>query len=210
MNRLIALFLLLVSSLAFAESIELSTGEVVDGKLIDFPKDVTIELTDGTKKTVPYTGITSIYKKSAPQSFSPFLGKGKDKDINGPGEKKPELGKVDTDSFSETDATKGAYGTPTLTFETWKRAAAADDIDGMVNCYAEYKKNDIKKGLKKLNKKTREEMKTAMIETIFTPNQPYYQGDSAMMEVSWSKGLASATQTLKFKLENNKDWKIVE
>lgn len=208
MNRLIPLLLLFISPLALAESIELSTGEVVDGKLIDFPKDVTIQLTDGTKKTVPYTGITSIYKKSPPQSFSPFLGK--DKDADAKGEKKSELGKVDNDSFAETDPSKGPYGTPTLTFETWKKAATNDDLDGMVNCYVAYKKNDIKKGLKKLSKKTREDMKTAMIETIFTPSAPYYQGDSAIMEVSWSKGLASETQTLKFRLENSKDWKIVE
>ena len=53
-------------------------------------------------------------------------------------------------------------------------------------------------------------MKNAMIETIFTPTEPYYQGESAIMEVSWSKGPASQTQTLKFSIENGKDWKIVE
>lgn len=175
----------------------------MDGKVLNLPKEIMIELSDGSKKTVPYTDITSIYKKEIPQSYTPFLNKNKDA-------KKSPLEKEAADSFAELDTDKGPYGTPSLTFETWRKAAMADDIDGMVNCYAEYRKNDIKKGLKKLNKKTREDMKTAMIETIFTPNQPYYQGDSAIMEVSWSKGLASQTQTLKFKLEKNKDWKIVE
>lgn len=199
------LSLLFVSPLAFAESIELSTGEVMDGKLIDFPKDVTVELPDGTKKTIPYLGITSIFKTTQPRSYTPFLNKDKDKS-----KKDQPLDKATKDSFDDLDADKGPYGTPSATFETWRKAALNDDISAMADCYVSYRKDDIKKDLKKLSKKTRKDMKNAMIETIFTPTEPYYQGESAIMEVSWSKGPASQTQTLKFSIENGKDWKIVE
>lgn len=207
MKKLIALGILLSSPLVLAESIELSTGEVLDGKLLDFPKDVTVELPDGTKRVIPYLGISSIFKKNAPPSYTPFLNKS---DKAPQGEGKTTLDKVEKNDFDEMDPAKGPFGTPMLTFDTWKKAALADDIDAMANCYVAYRKDDIKKNLKKISKKTRQEMKNAMIETIFTPSQTYYQGQSAIMEVSWTKGLASETQTLKFSLENNKDWKIVE
>ena len=73
MKKLLLLLIVLTSSLVWAESIELSTGEVLDGKLSDFPKDVTIELSDGNKKKIPYAEITSIYKNTPPQTYKPFL-----------------------------------------------------------------------------------------------------------------------------------------
>lgn len=193
------------ASQTFAESIALSTGEVIDGNLVEFPKDVTIQLQDGTKKTVPYQSITSIYKNSPPQTYTPFLSSDK--------QHKKTLD--DKSSSSElltfaNDEVPGPYSSPIQTFQTWKNAALQDDIDGMSNCYISSRKGDVKKDLKKLPKKSRDEMKRAMIETIFTPSQPYYQGELAIMEVSWTKGLASQTQTLKFSLEGNKEWKILE
>lgn len=206
MKKIILLSFVLASPLVMAESIELSTGEVVDGKLVEFPKEVTIELTDGSKMKIPYEGINSIYKVTAPRSYTPFLTKDKEKD----GKKDKGLDKAVDNSFEDMDASKGPYATPTLTFQTWKKAAMNDDIDGMANCYSSSKKNSVKKDLKKISKKTREEMRSAMTQTIFTPNEPYYQGEFAIMEVSWTKGLASQNQTLKFTLENNKEWKIAE
>jgi hypothetical protein len=200
MKKMIILAVFLSCPLSWAENVELSTGEVLEGKLLNFPKDVTVELSDGTKKTIPYLGINSIYKDAAPQQFTPFLKDKKDK---------KSLDKVDKD-FEDLDATKGLYATPGNTFQTWKKAALAGDIDGMVDCYVETRKGDVKKDLKKLSKKTREEMKLSIAQTLFTPSTPYYQGEFAIMEVTWAKGLASQTQTLKFVIENNKDWKIVE
>jgi hypothetical protein len=202
MKKLLVLTIVLATTAVWAESIELSTGEVIEGKLSDFPKDITVELSDGTKKKIPYQGISSIYKNGAPiTSYKPFLEKSKENKT---------LDQVDSDSFEDIDATKGPYGTPTNTFETWKNAALKDDIDGMANCYAVPRKAEIKNELKKISKKTRQEMKLAMTQTIFNTSRPYFQGESAIMEVSWTKGLASQSQTLKFTLENNKDWKIVE
>ncbi len=194
------------ASQAFAESIALSTGEVIDGNLVEFPKDVTIQLQDGTKKTVPYLNITSIYKNLPPQTYTPFLNS--DKQAN-----KKTLDEKSSSSELLTfanDEVPGPYSSPIQTFQTWKNAALQDDIDGMSNCYVTSRKGDVKKDLKKLPKKSRDDMKRAMIETIFTPSQPYYQGELAIMEVSWTKGLASQTQTLKFSLEGNKEWKILE
>lgn len=206
MKKLAILLLLTTSPLVFAENVELSTGEVLDGKLIDFPKEVTIELSDGTKKKVPYQTINSIYKNAQPPvTYTPFLDKDKDKKKDSKG-----LDKSAEDAFEDIDASKGPYATPSHTFMTWKNAAMADNINGMADCYAVSRKSDVKKELKKIPKKSREEMKTAMAQTLFTANQPYYQGEFAIMEVTWTKGLASQTQTLKFTLENNKDWKIVE
>lgn len=204
MKKLIFLSFLLISPLVLAESIELSTGEVLDGKLLGFPKEVEIEMTDGTKKKVPYSDISSIYKDTAPTSFTPFVVKDKDKKSD------KSLDKKDASDFEDLDMSKGAYATPAHTFETWKRSAINDDIDGMANCYATARKSEMKKELKKIPKKNRLEMKMAMAQTIFTPSEPYYQGEFAIMEVTWTKGLASQTQSLKFSLENGKEWKIVE
>jgi hypothetical protein len=201
MKKLLLLSILLAPSLTWSESIELTTGEVLDGKLSDFPKDVTIELPDGGKKKIPYAEISSIYKNIPPQAYKPFLGKSKSN---------KSLDKIENDSFEDIDATKGPYGTPANTFDTWRKAALEDDVDAMSECYAQPRKAEVKKDLKKIPKKTRQEMRMAMTQTIFTPSNPYFQGEFAIMEVSWTKGLASQTQTLKFTLENNKDWKIVE
>jgi len=201
MKKILMISIVLVTSSVWAESIELTTGEVFDAKLTDFPKEVSVELPDGTKKKIPYAEISSIYKNIPPQAYKPFLGKNKDDKA---------IDKVDTAGFEEIDATKGPFGTPVNTFDTWRKAALVDDIDTMANCYAASRKAEVKKELKKIPKKTRQEMKMAMTQTIFNPSTPYYQGEFAMMEVSWTKGLASQTQTLKFILENNKDWKIVE
>jgi hypothetical protein len=53
-------------------------------------------------------------------------------------------------------------------------------------------------------------MRTGDDSDHFHSFQPLLPREFAIMEVSWTKGLASQTQTLKFTLENNKDWKIVE
>jgi hypothetical protein len=214
MKKIILAVLMLGSPQVWAESIELSSGEVLDGNLLGFPKEIEVELSDGTKKKLPYSEISSIYKNTPPQSFTPFTTspakENKDKDIGKSGKGKGSLDRPTKDDFAELDMTKGAYSSPSHTFETWKRAAINDDIDGMANCYAESRKSDIKKELKKIPKKNREDMKMAMSQTIFTPSDPYYQGEFAIMEVTWAKGLASQTQTLKFMFENNKEWKIVE
>lgn len=200
----ICLCVLLVSNACLAESISLSSGEVVEGKLIEFPKEVTLELPDGTKSKIPYQNITSIYKASPPETYSPFLTPGKDSKPLG--EKTPaDIG------FATQEEGKGPYATPMQTFNTWKEAALKDDIDGMVNCYVSYRKEEVKKDLKKLPKRTRKDMQAAMAGTIFTPSDPFFQGELAIMEVSWTKGLASQTQTLKFTLEGDKkEWKILE
>ena len=98
MKQLLILPIFFLSSFAWAESIELTTGEVLDGKLYEFPKDVTIELSDGTKKKIPYNEISSIYKNTPPQPFKPFLAKSK--------ESRP-LDKHDADDFDDIDASKG-------------------------------------------------------------------------------------------------------
>ena len=201
----VVLSLVFLSPLCFAESISLSTGEVIDGSLIDFPKDVTIKASDGTTTKVPYDKITSIYKNLPPETYSPFL--------TGDKAKKPLGDKAASaeNSFPEVTDEKGPYASPTQTFLTWKNAALKGDIDAMSDCYVSYRKKDVKKDLKKLSKRTREDMQRTMAATIFTPADAFFQGESAIMEVSWTKGLASQTQTLKFEIEgNNREWKILE
>jgi hypothetical protein len=65
----------MISSDAQAESVALSTGEILEGRLLDFPKEVTIELSDGTKTKISYEAISSIFKASTPPPFSPFPAK---------------------------------------------------------------------------------------------------------------------------------------
>lgn len=196
--------LLLLSNQCFAESLSLTTGEIIEGKLVEFPKEITIQLPDGTKTVVPYQNITSIFKAAPPETYSPFLTPDKSKKPLG------DKNAKDTE-FSSLEDAKGPYATPIQTFTTWKDAALRDDLDGMVNCYVSYRRDEVKKDLKKLSKKTRQQMQAAMAATIFTPSEPFFQGELAIMEVSWTKGLASQTQTLKFTMEgNDKEWKILE
>jgi hypothetical protein len=198
----LSLLIGLLSTPLYAESLSLSSGEVIEGSLIEFPKEIIVLLPDGIKKTYPYNNVTSIYKNQPPASFTPFVS----------GDKKPktEPEKTIAQEFPEIDASKGPYASPQVTFMTWKAAAIKGDIDAMADCYASYRKSEIKKEMKKIPKKTREDMRRAMVDTIFSPSDPYFQDSTAIMEVSWTKGLASQNQTLKFALENNKDWKIVE
>ena len=197
--RLIALSLLFFSGLCFAESIELSTGEVIDGKVKNIPSDLVVELSDGTKKKISYSDIESIYKLKPPTTFTPFLE-----------EKKKGLGKEnpDTQKFEMDEA--GSYASPVGTFLTWKAAALQGDIDKMSDCYVSHRKKEVRKKLRRIPRKKRDEMRKAMLETIFTPMKPFYQGEMAILEVTWTKGLVSQTQTLKFSLEGQDTWKILE
>lgn len=79
----------------------------------------------------------------------------------------------------------------------------------MVSCYAAFRQKDVRKQLKQISKEKWLEMKDTTQQTIFSPNQPMYQGDHATLEVNWTKGLLSDTQLLQFVLEGN-DWKIVQ
>lgn len=101
------------------------------------------------------------------------------------------------------------YSTPSRTFEAWREAAEAGNINEMVNCYAEFRKEDVKKTLRKLSRKERAKMRKTTLITEFLPAQPLYKGDRAALEINWRIGLQGDTQVLQFMLEGN-DWKIIQ
>jgi hypothetical protein len=101
------------------------------------------------------------------------------------------------------------YATPSQTFAVWKKAAISGDIDAMVDCYALFRKDDIKRELKRFSREQREQMRKTTAITEFTPAEPLYQGDRAALEVTWRIGLQSDSQVIQFMLDGN-DWKIIQ
>ncbi len=107
----------------------------------------------------------------------------------------------------ETVKPSTPFGSPRQTFEIWRAAAVKGDIDLMVKCYASSKQKEKAKELKKIPKETFQKMTEATVETLFSPAEPVYQGDRAMLEVNWTHGLLGDSQVLQFILEKN-EWKL--
>ena len=103
----------------------------------------------------------------------------------------------------------GPYATPIATFETWKTAAIAGDLEGMVQAYAKFKQTAMKKDLKRISRSQRKKMQETTAQTQFSYTQPYYQGTNAVMEVLWKLGPHADSQSLQFILEGN-DWKLMQ
>ena len=174
--------------IAFADTVHLKNGETLAGEVDTLKEGVlNLKLADGGTRSVKRAEIASI--------------------LFGPPEKPVEKGNQNfLTTFPKADS---PFQTPRATFERWRAAAIRGDIKGMVECYASFKQSDVKKELKKLPKDAFEKMREATAETQFVASDPFYQGDRAIMEVNWTKGLSGDSQSLSFVLEKN-DWKIVQ
>lgn len=173
----------------------MKTGEVFDAKSIDVPDEITMTLPDGTQKKVKKSDIQSIHLHR-PKQFRTDEGK------------RPAT-EAEIQAAIDEFKVKQPYETPKQTFLTWRAHAEEGDINGMVDCYASFRQSTVKKNLKKIKRKEREEMKQTMQLTSFVAQDPIYQGEKAFMEVTWSKGLYAENQVLKFILEDDQ-WKIIE
>lgn len=191
------LIVLLLSAHVWAAQIGLKSGEVIDAKKVDLPDKIAITGVDGKTQTIDTKEIQSIELEKA-KTIKPLLKK------NSPTLTETEI-KNALDEFKELKP----FETPKQTFLTWKDHASKGSIDGMVNCYASYRKSDVRKKLRKIRRKERKEMQQSMDLTSFVVADPIYQGKQAFLEVTWTKGLHSESQVLKFILEDQ-NWKIIE
>lgn len=182
---------------AHAGQIALKSGEVLDSKTIKLPETFTIVLTDGTEQTVKTKDVQSIQLQKNP-SIKNLIQQNED-----------PIDPQSLQSALDEFRTLSPFETPKQTFLTWKKYAEDGSIDGMTQCYASYRQDQVKKNLKKIKKKARKEMQHTMQVVDFIAADPIYQGKQAFLEVTWSKGLHSESQVLKFILEKDQ-WKIIE
>lgn len=185
------LFVLWACAPAVAETLLLKTGEIVEGTIQSYQDNAfSIAQPNGQIRKIPKSEVThiEIQKTSEP-----------------PAEKK-EIPKT---FLSALPKSASKFQTPLQTFQTWRIAAIAGDVDGMVDCYASFRKNVVKKELKKLSRDQRDQMRKTTATTEFMPGEPLYQGDRAVLEVTWRIGLQSDNQVFQFTLEGN-DWKIIQ
>ncbi len=190
---IIFLSVLFLPKPSHAEWIRLKSGEVIEGIVERIAEgDLFIALKDGESRKVGKGEVASI--DFGPKKKEPILDTNENK----------------TEHFLNALAKKDSkYGTPLQTFQAWKAAAVAGNIDQMVDCYASFKQKEIKKELKKIPREKREQMKTTTAQTEFVPTEPYYQGERAVLEVNWQYGLQGDSQTLQFILEKDQ-WKIIQ
>ncbi|MEZ4820144.1 MAG: hypothetical protein R3A45_09720 [Bdellovibrionota bacterium] len=181
---------------SWSAQIALQSGEVIDASKIDLPDQISITLEDGSTKKIDTKSIQSIELYQHP-SISPLL--------------TPETKLTEDEIKNALDEFRQLkpYETPKQTFLTWKEQAGKGSISGMVDCYASYRQSEVRKKLKKINRKKRKEMQQTMNLTSFTVADAVYQNNQAFLEVTWSKGLHSENQVLTFILEGQ-EWKIIE
>ncbi|MFH1262172.1 MAG: hypothetical protein V1495_01840 [Pseudomonadota bacterium] len=173
-----------------AETVRLKSGELIEGTVQDFQENIlSMAQPDGKIRKIVRDEIVQIeFQKPAP----------------------PLVTSPPPETFLDAlPKTVSKFQTPRQTFLTWRKAATAGDIDSMADCYSAIRKNDVKKELKKLSRDQRDQMRQATATTEFTPAEPFYQGDRAVLEVTWRVGLQSDSQILQFTLEG-KDWKIIQ
>ncbi len=189
MKRLkLTILLLMIQGVVFADVVFLKSGELMEGQIVSIQAS-SIDFKEGEQiKTVLKSQIDKIQfiALSDLDKQDPYL---------------PGLEKNKTSQLSKAS--------PVDTFEKWRQFAIVGDVDGMVSCYASFRQHEIKKELKKLPKSKRKNMLQATAQTQFTTQEPYYQGDRAMLEVNWQSGLYTDTQVLQFVLEDE-TWKIVQ
>ena len=190
--RKIALILFLIPLPLFAETVFLKSGEIVEGTIRSYQADtLSIAQPNGQIRKIPKAEIVKLeFQKEAP--------------LLKPSQEAPKtfLNALPTKELSK-------FQTPGQTFQTWRKAAIAGDIDGMVDCFASFRRDTVRKELKAIPKDQREQMKRTTAMTEFAPTEPLYQGDRAVLDVTWRLGLQSDDQVLQFFLEKN-DWKIIQ
>ncbi len=178
---------------AHAETIRLKGGETINGTVSHYYGGiVSILMPDGSTKTVGRNEIIAIEFESLPSEVT----------------KAPEEKKSSTNFLALSKSTS-KYGSPLATFETWRKAAIAGEVDAMADCYASFKQSDVKKQLKSLKKEDREKMRETTARTDFVPAEPFYQGDRAMLEIKWQLEMNGDSQVLQFIQEKN-EWKIIQ
>ncbi len=183
-----------------ADVLKLKNGRQIEGRLDHyFDEAFTITEKDGKRRRVSRSQVSSIELGKRQNISAPKKKAAKPKEVS------PEPTNF-LDSISKPDS---PYSTPPATFSTWREAAIKGDLKAMVRCYASYRQKDVRKQLKKLSRKKREEMRSATAQTDFFPSEPFFKGERAMLEITWSKGLHGETQVLQFVLEGN-DWKILQ
>lgn len=194
-----------MSTHAQAEVFILKSGKKLEGRIEHFYNGIfTVLRTNGTRKTLGINEIASIeFQKSSIKPDKTPLSKSKPSKVLP--SKEPPKNLLETLTKAQTSK----FGTPLQTFETWRKAAIAGSIKEMVACYVSYRQKQVRKELKKMPKAKLEEMRAATAQTDFFPNEPFYQGDRAALEIHWRKGLHGETQVLQFALEKN-DWKIIQ
>lgn len=181
---------------SFGIQIELQTGEVIEAKKTDLPSALGVTLENGQHQSIQMDEIQSIVIKERPR-ITPLI---KQKTTLSQEEVKNAL-----DEFRELKP----FETPKQTFLTWKQKAEEGSIDGMVECYASFRQKDVRKQLKNIKRKERNEMQNTMRMMSFVASDPLYQENQAYLEVTWTKGLQSENQVLKF-VQENQEWKIIE
>lgn len=187
----ILLFLSVSSTVAGAETLFLASGEIVEGTLTAVADNVfSVSQPNGEARKIPRGEILRIEIQKPPQETSPTAG-------------------IPKNFLNALVKEPSKYGTPVQTFQAWRKAAMAGDIDGMVDCYTSFRKDEVRRELKKLPKDARDQMRKTTALTEFTPAEPLYQGDRAALEVTWRIGLQSDSQVLQFSLEKN-DWKLIQ
>ena len=182
--------------LSTAETFVLKSGEQITGKIMQVVDGVYhVRLTSKEVRTIKAKDLYRIEYATSKETT-----KSKKKALK----KQPE-------NFltSAKPKNNSPYATPKLTFQKWKQAAEKGDIDGMAKAYASFRQKEVRKQLKKIPKSKRKEMQETTSRTDFIPGDPYYQGDRAVLEVTWRSGAHTDTQSLKFILEGN-DWKILQ
>ncbi|MFH1017030.1 MAG: hypothetical protein V1798_02465 [Pseudomonadota bacterium] len=168
----------------------LKSGEVLEGTIKGVADGVyAVTTREGPERKIAKEQILSI-------DYTPF-----------PVSKSAKPAGATPNLLTETAKPSSPFATPRLTFEMWKTAAVKGDIDQIVKCYVSSKQKEKAKELKKIPKETFQKMKEVTVETLFSPAEPVYQGDRAMMEVNWTHGLIGESQVLQFVLEKN-EWKL--
>jgi len=192
--RSIVLCIALSTTAVSAETVFLKTGDTLEGTIQQMTSDqVTLSLPGGSTRKIPKSQISRIEFGSTRSAEKPS----------------PSPPVTEPNFLSTLTKPESKYGTPAATFELWKTAAIAGDIDKMVDCYASFQQKEIRKQLKDLPKDAREKMRSTTARTQFTPAKPFYQGDRALLEITWQSGLQSDTQVLQFVLEKN-HWKLIQ
>jgi hypothetical protein len=188
---LLALAISLPPFAAAAETLVLTSGEVVEGTLTAVADNIfSVSQPNGETRKIPRAEILRIEVQKSPQEHGPTA-------------------EIPKNFLNALVKEPSKFETPVQTFQTWRKAAMAGDIDGMVGCYASFRRDDVRRDLKKLPKEQREQRRKPTAMTEFTSAEPLYQGDRAALEVTWRIGLQSDSQVLQFALEKT-DWKLIQ